>query len=368
MRQAISDEPASKFRTRVRAWLQDALEGTGEDASHDAAFRKRWDGILYEAGFAGLSWPTEYGGQGLTVMEEYIFHEEAARVGAPEGYGKVGRVLVGPLIQKHGTVEQRDKYLEPILRGEAIWCQGFSEPDAGSDLAHVSTRAIRNGDEYVLTGQKIWTSWADEAHYCVILAKTDLDAPRHRNLGMFLMSMDQPGIEVRPIRRINGDATFSEVFLDGARVHVRDRVGGHTDGWSLAMSLLSDERGPIEAITRYMNLRGLTTLLESCCARPTWDAACDEIVARVESVRWHALRSLENTLSDHREQKVDAVMKLMWSHTWQDLARLGAALYCPEHADEWNRQYLESRAASIFSGSTQIQRNIVAERVLGLPR
>jgi alkylation response protein AidB-like acyl-CoA dehydrogenase len=226
----------------------------------------------------------------------------------------------------------------------------------------------RDGDSYVITGHKIWTSWADESDRCLLLGRTVDDGPRHRNLGMFLVDMHQPGIEVRPIRKISGASTFSEVFFDGARVTEADRVGGETDGWKMAMSVLMDERGPIEAITRYMNLSRLADLLTGCCAADAWLPEHGLLVGRVEAVRWQALRSLENTLTGHREPTVNATMKLAWSHTWQDIARAGALLGCAVHGPTWDKQYLDSRAASIFSGSTQVQNNILAERVLGLPR
>lgn len=356
------------FRAAVREWLSAAVAGLGDDALHDVTVRRTWDGRLYDAGLAGLTWPEEFGGRGLSVLEEYIFHEEVARAGAPEGYGRIGRLLTGPLLIKHGSPEQRQRYLRPILTGDEVWCQGFSESGAGSDLANVGTRAERAGEQYRIAGQKIWTSFADHADRCLLLARTSARAARHRNLGMFLLDMHQPGIDVRPITRITGDTTFSEVRFDGAMVHERDRVGGETDGWRMAMAVLSDERGPIEAITRYTGMSRAAAVLRRCCASGGSDPELDEVCARVETVRWHSLRSLENALAGVADRAADSVSKLMWSHTWQALAAYGLGLGCPAHERMWQRQYLESRAASIFSGSTQIQRNIVAERVLGLPR
>lgn len=365
----VADRVAgAEFRREVRAWMQTAVRALGDRPFDDTAVRSEWDRRLYDAGLAGLTWPTEHGGRGLTLLEEYIFHEEAARAGAPEGNGRIGRILTGPLLIKHGTPAQQERFLEPILRGDEIWCQGFSEPSAGSDLANVSTRAERTGDSFTITGQKIWTSFADQADYCLLLARTSAEAPRHKNLGMFLLDMRQAGVDVRPITRITGDSTFSEVFFDGAVVPQSNLVGGEYEGWRIAMAVLADERGPIEAITRYQNMARFTRLLHDCCGAAVEDPGIDEVCARVEVVHWHAMRCLETALQGASDPAASSVAKLMWSHTWQELAARGLALGCADHEELWQQQYLESRAASIFSGSSEIQRNLVAERVLGLPR
>jgi alkylation response protein AidB-like acyl-CoA dehydrogenase len=360
-------ERGSDFRQLVRSWLSRTMQELAGADLDSVEVRSDWDRRLYAAGLAGLTWPVEHGGQGMTPLEEYVFHEEAARAGAPEGNGRIGRILTGPLLIKHGTHEQQERFLEPILRGDEIWCQGFSEPGAGSDLAGVSTRALPDGDDYRIHGQKIWISFADQADRCLLLARTDESAGRHRGLAMFLLDMHQPGVEVRPIRRTTGDSTFSEVYFDGAFARRVQLVGGPTDGWAMAMAVLTDERGPVESITRYMNMSRVVTLLRECCA-PEGTPGLEEVVARVELVRWHALRTLENLLAGTPDPAVDGTAKLLWSHTWQDLAAFGIRLGCPDHAGTWEHQYLESRAASIFSGSSQIQRTIVGERVLGLPR
>lgn len=357
-----------EFRVAVRAWMLSAMEELKDSSVDDIEVRTDWDEKLFQAGLAGITWPQEFGGQGLSLLEEYIFHEESARAGAPEGNGRIGRILVGPLLIKHGSQYQQERYLAPMLRGEEIWCQGFSEPGAGSDLASVTTRAEWTDGSYRVTGQKIWTSFADQSDYCLLLARTSADAPRHRNLAMLLVDMNQSGVKVQPIKRTTGDGTFSEVYFDGALVEEQDRVGGEADGWKMATAVLSDERGPIEAITRYMNMTRGTARLRECCARGSRDSRLEELYARVEVIHWHAMRSLESSLADTDDVEVNSVSKLMWSHAWQDLSAYGLALGCSKHEQFWRHQYLESRAASIFSGSTQIQRNIIAERVLGLPR
>jgi alkylation response protein AidB-like acyl-CoA dehydrogenase len=360
-------ERGADFRQLVRSWFTRTMQELAGADLDSVDVRRDWDRRLYAAGLAGLTWPVEYGGQGMTPLEEYVFHEEAALAGAPEGNGRIGRILTGPLLIMHGTREQQERFLEPILRGDEIWCQGFSEPGAGSDLAGVSTRALPDGEAYRIHGQKIWTSFADQADRCLLLARTDESAGRHRGLAMFLLDMRQPGVEVRPVRRITGDSTFSEVYLDGPLARRAELVGGATDGWAMAMAVLTDERGPVESITRYMNMSRVVTLLHECCA-PAGTPGVEEITARVELVHWHALRTLENLLAGTPDPAVDGTSKLLWSHTWQDLAAFGMRLGCPDHAATWEHQYLESRAASIFSGSSQIQRTIVGERVLGLPR
>ncbi|GHF34943.1 alkylation response protein AidB-like acyl-CoA dehydrogenase [Amycolatopsis bartoniae] len=350
------------FRAEVKKWLAENVPADLD--REDVTVRRDWDRKLYEAGYAGLSWPTQHGGRGLGPREEFVFHEEAALAGAPEGYGRVGRLLTGPLLMKHGTDEQMSRFLPPILSGEEIWCQGFSEPEAGSDLANIKTTATREGDEYRINGHKIWTSFGDNADLCLLLARTSPTERRHHNLGMFLLDMRQPGVEVRPIRQITGGSRFSELYFTDAVVHERSRVGGEHDGWKMAMAVLTEERGPADAITRYVSYVGGVQRLERCCAPE--DPRVSELRTRVELIRWHALRALEP--GEPRKAEVNAVFKLLWSQTWQDLAGFGVSLSCPEHEDYWRHQYLESRGATIYSGTSQIQRNMIGERLLGLPR
>lgn len=359
-----------EFRREVRSWLAENVPAVlAKGARDDVDVRREWDHRLFTGGLAGLSWPVSHGGRGLSAREEFVFAEESALAGAPEGYGRVGRLLTGPLLMKHGSAGQVERYLPPILSGTEIWCQGFSEPEAGSDLANVRTTATRSGTGYRINGQKIWTSFAQHADFCLLLARTSPDAPRHRNLGMFLLDMDQPGVEVRPIRQITGGSRFCELYLTDALVPERNRIGGEFDGWRMAMAVLSEERGPVDAITRYVSFVYCVRLLEQCCALASSDGvrgATEELRTRVELVRWHALRSLEPDAQDGKEVMMTG--KLMWSRLWQDLAAYGLARGCPEHEGFWRHEYLESRGGTIFSGTSQIQRNLIAERLLGLPR
>ncbi|WP_028927671.1 acyl-CoA dehydrogenase family protein [Pseudonocardia acaciae] len=355
------------FRAEVRAFLAENVPSVRAAHRDEVAMRRDWDRRLHAAGLAGLSWPAEHGGRGLGARAEFVYHEEAALAGAPEGYGRVGRLLTGPLLIRHGTAGQVERFLPPILSGAEVWCQGFSEPEAGSDLANVRTLAVRDGEEYRVTGQKTWTSFAQHADFCLLLARTCADAPRHRNLGMFLLDMRQPGVQVRPIRQISGASRFCELFLTEAVVPCRNRVGAEGDGWRMALSVLTEERGPADAITRYVSFAALVGLLRECCAR-AGGPELERLHIRVELIRWHALRALEASADGAEAREIASVFKLMWSHTWQELAGYGVSLSCPEHDDRWRTEYLDSRAGTIFSGTSEVQRNLVAERLLGLPR
>src|SRR3954471_3260862 len=238
-----------RFRSDVRSWLREAVptlppRPDAEDWAGRRAYDTGWQRMLHEAGYAGIHWPAEHGGRGGTPTEQFIFLEEAERAGAPRpGVNFVGLLHAGPTIGAEGTPEQQARHLPAVLRGDEVWCQGFSEPEAGSDLASLRTRAVRDGDHYVVTGQKIWTSFAQVADHCELLVRTDPDAPKHRGITWLIMPMDAPGIEVRPMRTLAGSSEFSEMFLDGVRIPVANRVGEENDGWRVAMVTFSFERG-----------------------------------------------------------------------------------------------------------------------------
>src|SRR5919197_790797 len=242
-------EAEERFRDEVRSWLEQAIpklppKPEAEDWTARRGYDTAWQRMLFDAGYAGIDWPTEFGGRGASPTEHLIFLEETERAGAPYvGVNFVGLLHAGPTLIAEGTPEQRARYLPSILKGEEVWCQGFSEPRAGSDLASLRTKAVRDGDHYVVTGQKIWTSFAQVADYCELLVRTDPDAPKHRGISWLIMPMDSPGIEVRPLRTILGSAEFGEMFLDEVRVPVANRVGEENDGWRVAMVTFSFERG-----------------------------------------------------------------------------------------------------------------------------
>jgi alkylation response protein AidB-like acyl-CoA dehydrogenase len=372
--QAFDSEQVAGFRAEVRGWLDSAIPLQWRDNREQLspeearAVQQDWDALLHRSGYAGLAWPAEYGGRGLGAIEELVYYEESARANAPDGFGRIGRVLAGPTIIACGTEEQQAKYLPRILDGSEIWCQGFSEPSAGSDLAAVSTTATRTEGGYLVTGQKTWTSFAQYARRCMTLAKTS-DSPRYRNLTFLLLDMDQPGIDVRPIKQISGDEEFSEVFFDGAFVGDCDRVGEEGAGWQVAMTVLTNERGTIEAGTRLVEITSEVDILLRCCASGTgYRDRAQRFRERTDLLRWHVLRSTEEKASGADWFRSGSTLKVIWSELLQECSRLGTETGCERHRGYWRHQYLESRAVSIYSGTNEIQRNIIADRVLNVPR
>lgn len=363
------------FLQGAESWLQQVVperwvENRGALSEDEKIqIRADWDHQLYAGGYAGLSIPVEFGGRGLGIREEVLFHEAAARAHAPEGIGRVGKILTAPTLIKHGDDRQRSEYLPGILEGETVWCQAFSEPGAGSDLANVTTTATKVDGGYVVTGQKTWTSFAQYAEKAILLARTDANASRHRNLGYFLLDMKQPGVTFRTIRQISDTSHFSEVFLDEAFVADDDVVGDPTDGWRVAMTTLTAERGGVEAITRYVDVRGDLDLLLKCCASDgVTRAGAENLDVQLELVRWQVTKALDYADDDVAFFRRTSILKVLWSEVWQQVTETGMSSHCIAHKDHWRNQYLETRAMSIYSGTNQIQRNIIGDRVLGLPR
>lgn len=376
VRAAVADVAwRDDFVAGARGWLEDnvpqrwrASRGAlSEEESN--AIRRRWDRQLFDAGYAGLSLPKEYGGQGLGVAEEVLFADLAGRAQAPDGLARIGRILTAPTLVAHGTEDQRARFLQKILCGDEVWCQGFSEPDAGSDLANVKCRGVRVDGGYLISGRKIWTSFAGLADRCLLLANTDPEAPRHRNLTMFLLDMRQPGVVISPIRQASGLTHFAEVQFDEAFVSVDDRVAGDGDGWRVAMTVLSNERGGVEAASRYVEIRADMDLLHATLGdRPEHRLRLDELDARVELIRWQTMKAIGLPQDSTATVQASSVLKVYWSELWKEIAEYGLETTGPDHADHWRFQYLETRASSIYSGSSEIQRNIISERVLGMPR
>jgi alkylation response protein AidB-like acyl-CoA dehydrogenase len=363
------------FADAAQAWLEEhvptrwreARGGLTEEESN--ALRREWDRLLFEGGYAGLSLPKEFGGQGLGVAEEVIFADLAGRAQAPDGLARIGRILTAPTLVAHGTEAQLSKYLPKILSGEEIWCQGFSEPDAGSDLAGIKTKAVRVEGGYRISGRKIWTSFADMADRCLMLAQTDFEAPRHRNLTLFLLDMRQPGIDISPIRQSSGLSHFAEVTFTDVFVADEDRVAEEGSGWKVAMTVLANERGCVEAASRYIEMRADMDLLQqSLGADPGYHRQLEEFEAGVELVRWQVMKSIDFDPHSQEYFRSTSVLKVFWSELWQQMCELGLETANAETAEHWKFQYLESRSASIYSGTSEIQRNIISERVLGLPR
>jgi alkylation response protein AidB-like acyl-CoA dehydrogenase len=347
-------------------WVNERSSLTEDEVTE---VRMQWDRQLYAAGYAGLSIPKEFGGQGLDLVAEVVFGELAARAHAPDGYGRIGKILTAPTLIALGTRQQQERYLDPLLSGNEIWCQGFSEPGAGSDLAAVSSFARPTEGGYLVSGQKVWTSFGEHADKSLFLAKTSDEAPRYRNLTMFLLDMNQPGIAIRPLKQISGGSHFAEVFLDDAFVSVEDRLGDEGNGWRVAMTVFQNERGGVESISRYVEMRTDMDLLVGCCAKQgdRLDEAL-EYETRLELVRWQVIKALSRQDDEVAFTAATGVLKVFWSELWQEITRMGMDSMCPTHRDHWRYQYLEIRSATIYAGSSEVQRNIIGDRILGLPR
>ena len=351
----------------------------------DASFRMQceWQRRLYDAGWLGLGWPEEYGGRGGTVVDQLIINRELARVGAPLPAGLIGLEIVGPTILHYGTDVQKRRLVAPLLNGTEIWCQGFSEPGAGSDLASLRTRGEVRGDSIVVTGQKVWTSWAQYSRWCAVLVRTDEDAPRHKGITYLLVDLESSGITVRPLVQMTGDAEFSEVFFDAVEVPVQNVLGGMENGWKLAMATLGFERGPF-AVRRQVELRMALDDLAGEVQRS--GAADDPIVRRrigrcealVEALGAQSLRTIDRITNDGPVDE-SSIDKLLLTEAEQELYGLALDLLGPRRtvpeltpegvdAARWIHGYLYSRSASIYGGSSEIQRGIIAQRMLELPR
>ena len=377
------------FRAEARDWLVTALDGEfagvrgrGGPGDEHALFEERheWERALGTAGWTCLSWPKEYGGRDASLLEQVIFYEEYARAGGPGRVGLVGEGLIGPTILHFGTDEQRARFLPRIASGEELWCQGYSEPNAGSDLANLSTRAELHGDEWVIDGQKVWTSLAHWAQWCFVLARTDRDAPRHRGISYLLVSMDQPGIEIRPIEQITGTSEFNEVFFDGARTPADLVVGDVNGGWKVAMGTLAFERGALTLGQQLGFAHEWTEMVgvareRGVAADPVLRQRLAQSYIEVQIMRYTAMRGL-TAMSRGEVTRETSIGKLFWANLHRGMGELAMDVMGPwsEIANGFpydltraQAMFLYARADTIYGGSNQIQRNIIGERVLGLP-
>lgn len=373
-------ETETAFRDELRAWFESndpGPEPTTEDEHY--AWRREWQRRLAEGGWAGVHWPPEYGGRGASLTESAIFFEELGRARAPLPANALGLLLAGPTIMTWGTDEQKQRHLAPILTAEEIWCQGFSEPDAGSDLAALKTRAIRDGDEWVVTGQKVWTSMAQHSKWCMLVARTDQDAAKHKGLTYFILDMDQPGVIVRPLVQITGESEFNELFLEEARVPHENVLGGEGNGWKVALTTLMNERSGLAFFLQVRLRQLLDELIEEAGKGDPPTPLDDPVVAdklgalhlKAELLRLTAYRGLTTVQKYGTPGPEGSLTKWMWSETNQELAQVAADLLGPEAltaGNRWAYELLRSRGNSIEGGTTEILKNIVAERVLGLPR
>jgi alkylation response protein AidB-like acyl-CoA dehydrogenase len=388
----LSPEDAA-FRDEVRDWLADHREQIEQtraldwEAGGEAFERHRdWERTLSDAGLAAVHWPKEYGGRGASLIQQAILTEEYIRARAPERINRLGLGLLGPTLMVHGTQEQRAAHLERILRCDEIWCQGFSEPNAGSDLASLGTRAVLDGDDYIVDGQKIWTSLGRFGDWIFTLVRTNPDAPKHKGITFLLIDMHSPGVEVRPLVQINGDARFAEVFFTGVRVPASNVVGGVDNGWKVAMTTLGFERGTGLGSAAAFN-RMFSEVVDLTRSQRRGDAAAadDPDVRRRVAQAYIETRVFElNTqrtltrLARGEETGPEASMnKLYWSEMEARLTELAVDVLgergelepdSPDAVAEWFNTYLYARASTIYAGTSEVQKNILAQRVLGLPR
>jgi alkylation response protein AidB-like acyl-CoA dehydrogenase len=365
------------FRDDLRAWLVD--HHPGPEPAGDLAgfeFRRAWQRRLHEAGWAGISWPQEYGGRGATLVEQAIYNEEFVRAHAPSAANVLGLSMGGPTVIAHGSDEQKRRYLEPILSAQEIWCQGFSEPSSDSDLASVKTRGVRDGDEWIVNGQKVWTTLAQHAKWCMLVARTDPDAPKHQGLTYFLMDMEQDAVQVRPLRQLTGEAEFNELFIEDARIPDANIIGGAGHGWAVAITTLMHERATLAFGLQIAVKGALSQLIDD--ARDSGAAADPQVRDRLaqlyieaEVLRLNAYRGLTAIMRDGVPGPEGSLGKWQWAEVNQALTELAMDLRGPRavlYDDTWTFRFLRARANSIEGGTTEILKNIVAERVLGLPR
>jgi alkylation response protein AidB-like acyl-CoA dehydrogenase len=392
----LRDSPdEQRFRVQLRDWLATVLPSVpprpdANDWPGRREYDTHWQKLLCDAGYAGINWPKEYGGRGATPTEHLIFLEEAERAGAPYvGVNFVGLLHAGPTIITEGSAEQRAEHLPKILRGEEIWCQGFSEPTAGSDLASLRTHGVRDGDDYVVNGHKIWTSHAEVADFCELLVRTDPDAPKHRGISWLILPMDTPGVVVRPLRTILGSTEFSEMFLDDVRIPVTNRVGDEDDGWRVTMVTLSFERGTawVDQIVDSIRLVGdLAALAKTVTNRDgvAWDdrglrAEIGHLAAEFDALWALTKRGVTEASGGSGVPGPSAsVLKLRYTEARQRLMEVGARVLgrtslsrvdiAGVPSAEWGDERINSINYTIAAGTSQIQRNIVGERILGLPR
>jgi alkylation response protein AidB-like acyl-CoA dehydrogenase len=366
------------FRDELREWLEANNPGEEPDGDDTAAFefRKRWQRKLADAGWAGLSWPKEYGGRGATLIEQAIFNEEIVRAKAPQMANVLGLVMGGPVVIAHGTEEQKQRYLKPILTAEEIWCQGFSEPESGSDLASLKTKAVKDGDEWVVSGQKVWTTYAHEAKWCMLVARTDFDVPKHKGLTYFLMDMDQEAVQVRPLRQITGEAEFNELFIEEARIPDANVVGGVGNGWMVALTTLMHERAGLAFGLQVQLKIAIGELMDLARERgleddPVTRQKIAQLYIESEAIRLNASRGLTQIMKTGIPGPEGSLTKWQWSDANQALTETAMDVLGPDAPvidQDWTYRFLRARANSIEGGTTEILKNIVAERVLGLPR
>jgi alkylation response protein AidB-like acyl-CoA dehydrogenase len=386
------------FREEVRSWLKVNIPRDWEARAMGSADVPRpeaydamrvWQRKLYDAGFIGLTWPKEYGGRGLTFLEEMILHEEMALAKAPPILNILGVGMAGPTIVAYGTEEQKKRYPAKILSCEEIWCQGYSEPNAGSDLASLQTRAVKDGEYWIVNGQKVWTSLAHIADFMMLLARTDPEAPRHKGITYFLLDMKLPGVTVKPLKQLTGDAEFNEVFFDNVRVHESQVLGGVNNGWAVGLTTLMYERLALGFGLQVRLRIALDSLIElarkmdkhgrSVVKDPVMRQKIAQLWIDTACLKYTGARAITKLLKGEMPGPEASAGKMGWVETHQKLQELAMEIEGPYSqilrgsdwavdGGLWQYTFLRSRANSIEGGTTEIQKNIIGERVLGLPK
>jgi alkylation response protein AidB-like acyl-CoA dehydrogenase len=365
------------FRDELRTWLADNNPGEAPPGDDDEfELGRAWQKKLHEAGYVGISWPEEYGGRGATLVEQALFGEEMARAKAPRPVNVLGMVMGGPVVITHGTDEQKERWLKPILTGDEIWCQGFSEPEAGSDLASLKTKAVKSNGEWVVTGQKVWTTYAHKAKWCMLVARTDADAPKHQGLTYFILDMEQDAVQVRPLHQITKEPEFNELFFEEARIPDENVVGGVGNGWAVAITTLMNERAGLGAASAAGVRIALDELKDLARERgadedPLIRQRLAQLTIEVELLRLNSWRGLTQIMKHGVPGPEGSLPKWQWSDINQALTELAVDILGEEGAywdSPWTYRLLRARANSIEGGTTEILKNIIAERVLGLPK
>ncbi len=379
---------AESFRSEVRSWLEANLDGefraiSGVSLDLDAAtldVMRRWNALLADAGYAAIAWPPEWGGRGAGIMEQVVLAEEMHRADAPGTLNPIGLSNIAPAIIEHGTDAQRRRLLPRMLRGDDIWCQGFSEPNAGSDLAALTTTAVRDGDVWVVNGQKTWTTLGHLANWCELLVRTDREAPKHKGITCLLVDMTLPGIDVRPLITMTGERDFNEIFFTDVRVPVDMTLGPVNEGWRVAMTTLAYERGTVAKLHLGLRrkVRRLIDEAKTTAGRDGVASAIDDPVVRQRLTRLYvegellkliSERAISAELHGRSMGPEGSIAKLLWSEAEQHVAEAAIDVLGPAALNgRWGRDRAYSRSLTIAGGTTQINKNIVAQRILGLPR
>ena len=386
----------SQFRDELRVWLKDSVPA-GWRAHHASlptleerfAFVRAWQKKVYQAGWCGAAWPKPFGGRGASLIEQVIYHEEMARAQAPPMANVLGIGIIGPTIITCGTEEQKQRYLANILSGDEIWCQGFSEPNAGSDLAALRTEGRRDGDDFVVNGHKVWTSYGWAADWCALLIRTDPDAPKHKGLTYILVDMHSPGVKVRPLRQMTGESEFTEIFFDNVRVPATNTLGRINDGWNVAITTLMHERGTFGASLHVNFKRQFDRLVEQArrIERNGRPAAEDPVVrqklaqccAEIEIFRLTQMRAITRVSRSGVPGAEGSILKIFWSEYLQRFQQIAAEILGPyaqlteecalaPDSGQWAYAFLRARGHTIEAGTSEIQRNIVGTYTLGLPK